>query len=361
VAGTAPEDTAPDAILARMIAPHGSPPGEPVTPDRIDQAARFLAGKVHRTPLLSSATAALLVAATTGARPADGRVYCKAEHLQLTGSFKPRGATLRISSLTRAERAAGVIVVSAGNHAQAVALAGSAAGVAVTAVMPAGAAQAKVAACRAYGAEVVLHGADTAEAWAEMERVRDARGLVFIHPFDDPVVVAGQGTVGLEIVEDLPGVDVVVVGVGGGGLASGIATAVKAARPAARVYGVEPERSDAVSRALAAGAVVPIRPASVADGLNAPFAAPLTLGMAGRLLDGIVLLPDEEILAGVRFALERLKQLVEPAGAAALAALLFGRVPVRDGERVCVVLSGGNIEPERLAALLPTAARLPGG
>jgi threonine dehydratase len=136
--------------------------------------------------------------------------------------------------------------------------------------------------------------------------------------------------------------------------------AVKSARPAARVYGVEPERSNALSLALAAGSIVPIRPASVADGLNAPFAAPLTLGLAGRLLDGIVLLSDEEILAGVRFALERLKQVLEPAGAAALAALLFGHVPVRDGERVCVVLSGGNVEPERLAALLPMAAPLPG-
>jgi threonine dehydratase len=343
-----------------MSAPAGRVPSEAVTPDRIREAARFLAGRVHRTPLLSSATAARLVAATTGARPAGGRVYLKAEHLQLTGSFKPRGATLRIAALAPAERAAGVIVISAGNHAQAVALAGSTAGVAVTAVMPAGAVPAKVAACRAYGAEVVLHGADTAEAWAEMERIRDARGLVFIHPFDDPVVVAGQGTVGLEIAEDLPRVDVIVVGVGGGGLASGIAVAVKSVRPEARVYGVEPERSNALSLALATGEIVPIRPASVADGLNAPFAAPLTLGLAARLLDGVVLLPDAEIVAGLRFALERLKQVLEPAGAAALAALLFGRVPVRDGELVCVVLSGGNIEPERLVALLATAAPLPG-
>jgi threonine dehydratase len=342
-----------------MIPTPGGGPGEAVTPARIREAARFLVGKVHRTPLLSSATAARLVAATTGARPADGRVYLKAEHLQLTGSFKPRGATLRIASLSRAERAAGVIVISAGNHAQAVALAGSTAGVAVTAVMPAAAVPAKVAACRAYGAEVILHGADTAEAWAEMERVREARGLVFVHPFDDPAVVTGQGTVGLEIAEDLPGVDLVVVGVGGGGLAAGIATAVKSLRPGARVFGVEPERSNALSLALAAGTVVPIRPDSVADGLNAPFAAPLTLGLAGRLLDGIVLLPDAEILAGVRFGLERLKQVLEPAGAAALAALLFGRVPIRDGERVCAVLSGGNVEPERLAALLPMAAALP--
>jgi len=334
--------------------------GGPISIAAIREAAVFLRGSVQRTPLLSSSTAARLLVAAGGGRPADERIYLKAEHLQRTGSFKPRGAMLKIASLSPAEQAAGVIVVSAGNHAQAVALAGRAAGVAVTAVMPARAVATKVAACRAFGAEVILHGADTAEAWAEMERLREARGLVFVHPFDDPVIVTGQGTVGLEIVEDLPGVDVVVVGVGGGGLATGIAVAVKALRPAARVYGVEPEGSDALSRALAAGAVVPIRPASVADGLNAPFAAPLTLDLARRLLDGIVLLPDAEILAGVRFALERAKQVLEPAGAAALAALLFGRVPVHRGERVCAVLSGGNVEPERLAELLAGAAPLPG-
>ena len=334
--------------------------GDSISLERIRAAAAFLRGRVHRTPLLSSATAARLVGASGGTRPADGRIYLKAEHLQRTGSFKPRGATLKIASLSPAERTAGVIAISAGNHAQAVALAAAGAGVAVTVVMPATAVPAKVAACRAYGAEVILHGVDTAVAWAEMERIREARGLTFVHPFDDPAIITGQGTVGLEILEDLPGVDVVVVGVGGGGLAVGIALAVKALRPVARVYGVEPERSNALSRALAAGTIVPIRPDSVADGLNAPFAAPLTMDLAGRLLDGIVLLPDAEILAGVRFALERLKQVLEPAGAAALAALLFGRVPVRDGERVCAVLSGGNVEPDQLAGLLSRAAPLPG-
>ena len=203
-------------------------------------------------------------------------------------------------------------------------------------------------ACRGYGARVVLHGAHVGETFAEMERLRDEEGLTFVHPFDDAAVIAGHGTAGLELVEDLPEVDVVVVGVGGGGLISGIAAAVKGRRPAARIYGVEPERSNALSLALAAGEVVRIQPDSVADGLGAPFAGALPLAMARRYLDDVVLLDDPTILAGLRFALERLKQVLEPAGAAALAAVLAGRIPIRDGERVAVVLSGGNVEVGRL-------------
>ncbi len=329
-----------------------------VTIEGIREAATFLAARIVRTPMLSSSTAARVVVAATGVPVADGRIHLKAEHLGRTGSFKVRGATLKIASLRPGERAAGVIAISAGNHAAAVAVAAGIVGVPATVVMPAAAVRSKVDACRGYGAEVILHGADTAEAWAEMERIRDSRGLTFIHPFDDPVTITGQGTVGLEIVEDLPDVDVVVVGVGGGGLACGIATAVKALRPGARVYGVEPERANALALALERGEIVPIRPSSVADGLNAPFAGTWTLELGRRLLEGIVLLSDAEILTGVRFALERTKQVLEPAGAAALAALLFGRVPIRAGERVCAILSGGNVEVARLGELLAGAAPL---
>jgi threonine dehydratase len=227
-------------------------------------------------------------------------------------------------------------------------------------VMPATAVRSKVEACRAYGAEVILHGATTTEAWAEMERVRDARGLTFIHPFDHPVTIAGQGTVGLEILEDLPDVDVLVVGIGGGGLACGIATALATRRPATRVWGVEPENSAALSAALAADEIVPVTPGSVADGLNAPFAGEWTLALGRRHLAGIVTLTDPEILSGVRFAAERMKQVLEPAGAAALAAVLHGRIPIRDGERVAVILSGGNVAVERLGDLLAAAAPIPG-
>jgi threonine dehydratase len=191
-----------------------------------------------------------------------------------------------------------------------------------------------------------------------MERIRDTEGLTFVHPFDDPAVIAGHGTAGLELVDDVPDVDVVVVGVGGGGLISGIATAVKARRPSARVVGVEPVGSEAMSLALDRDEIVTIQPRSVADGLNAPFAGRWTMAIARRLLDGIVLLDDPTILAGLRFALERLKQVVEPAGAAALAAVLAGRVPLEDGERVAVVLSGGNVEVDRLGELLAAAGTL---
>ena len=323
-------------------------------------AAERLSGLVHRTPMLSSATAGAWAARAAAVDLADGRVYLKAEHLQKTGSFKARGMTNRIATLATDARARGAITLSAGNAGQAYAWAGRAAGVPVTVVMPASAVQAKVDACLGYGARVVLHGAHVGETFAEMERIRDAEGLTFVHPFDDPMVIAGNGTVGLELVEDLPAVDVVVVGVGGGGLISGVAAAVRALQPEARVYGVEPEGSAALSLAMEAGDVVTIQPRSVADGLGAPFAGAWTLAMARRHLAGIILLDDATILAGMRFALERTKQVLEPAGAAALAALLAGRIPLRDGDRVAVVLSGGNVEVGRLGELIAAAGPLPG-
>jgi threonine dehydratase len=213
----------------------------------------------------------------------------------------------------------------------------------------------KVEACRGYGAEVVLEGAHVGEAFAVLERIRDERGLTFVHPFEDPAVIAGHGSVGLEILEDLPDVDVVVVGVGGGGLISGVAAAIKEQRPTVRIYGVEPVGSDAMTRAMAAGSPVTIQPNTVADGLGAPFAGELTLAMCRRYVDGIVLIDDATILGGLRFALERMKQVLEPAGAAALAAVMCGRIPIADGERVCVVASGGNVDVGRLGELLAAA------
>ncbi len=328
--------------------------------DRILEAGRFLVGRVERTPMLSSATAARVVRANAGVELAGGRLYAKAEHLQRTGSYKVRGATFRIARLSAAEHAAGVIAISAGNHAAAVAVAAGFLGVHAVVVMPVTAVRSKVEACRGYGAEVILEGADTSEAWAAMERIHDERGLTFIHPFDHADTITGQGTIGLEIVEDLPEVDVVVAGVGGGGLACGVAAAVKGLRPGARVYGVEPRTSNALTLGLAAGRPVPIRPLSVADGLNAPFTSEATIARARRLLDDVVLLDDAEILAGLRFAAERMKQVLEPAGAAALAAVLLGRVPLHDGERVCVVFSGGNVDLARFGELVAAAGPLPG-
>jgi threonine dehydratase len=331
-----------------------------VPPREFTAARERLAGRVARTPLLSSSTAAQVVRDGAGTRLGGDTLYLKAEHLQRTGSFKARGMTNRIATLPVEARERGAITLSAGNAGQAYAYAGRAAGVAMTVVMPAGAVASKVAACHGYGARVVLHGEHVGDAFAEMERIRDAEGLTFVPPFDDPMVIAGHGSVGSEILEDLPDVDVVVVGVGGGGLISGIAAAVREARPSTRVYGVEPETSNAVSLAVAAGEVVTIEPRSVADGLGAPFAGVWTLAMVQHYLEDIVLIDDATILAGLRFSIERLKQVVEPAGAAALAAVLSGRIPIRGGERVAVVLSGGNVAVDRLGELLAAAGPLPG-
>jgi len=325
--------------------------------EQFHDARRVLDGRIDRTPVLSSSTAARVLAAR-GIRVGDGHVYAKAENLQKTGAFKIRGALNKMAALTAAERAAGVITLSAGNHAQGVALAAHEAGVHAVVMMPAGAVRSKVDACLGYGAEVILFGQDVGETWARMDEIQAERGLTFVPPFDDPHILAGQGTVGLEILDDLPEVDVVVAGIGGGALCTGTAAAIKETRPSARVYGVEPEGANSMALALEQNRIVQIQPSSVADGLCSPFAGEWTMAMARRYLDGLVILDDATILAGVRFALERMKQLVEPAGAAALAAVLFGKIPIRDGERVCVVCSGGNVETGRLGELLAGAAPL---
>ena len=329
-----------------------------VTLGEIRQARDLIAGHVHRTPLFSSSTAARVVEAATGARPGDGRIHLKAEHLQVTGSFKPRAASARVAALDPEQKAAGIVTVSAGNAGQAYAWAARDQGVHATVVMPESAVRSKVDACRGYGAEVVLHGKHAGESFDEMARLSAERGDVVCHPYDDPDVIAGNGSLGLELLDDLPDVDLVVCGIGGGGLISGLSAALKETRPSVRVVGVEPAASNAMQLALEAGHPVAIHPASVADGLGAPYAGAWTLPMCQRYLDEVVDVSDAQILAGLRFSAERLKQVLEPAGAAALAALLFGRVPVRTGDHVAVVLSGGNVEVGRLGELLAAAAPL---
>ena len=328
----------------------------------IQAAAARIAPRISRTPMLASRTAARLIEERHGVRISSGpradgqpRLFVKAEHLQVTGSFKPRGAVNKVAGLSEAVRRRGLIALSAGNHAQGVAYAAAGEGVPVTVVMPAGASVAKAAAAAAYGAEVILHGEHVGEAAAHLDRVRNERDLVYVHPFNDPAIIAGQGTVGLEILADLPEVDVIVVGVGGGGLCCGIAAAARQLRPGVRVYGVEPERSNALSLALEAGHVVELEPFSIADGLGAPYAGEWTLDLARRYVESIVLVDDATIAAGMRFALERMKQLLEPAGAAALSAVLAGCIPLRPGETVCVVASGGNVDLSRLPDLLELA------
>ncbi|MFI5292522.1 MAG: threonine/serine dehydratase [Candidatus Limnocylindrales bacterium] len=329
----------------------------------IRDAETTLRGRIHRTPMLSSRTAARVtgerLGVTLGAGPSDDgvpRLLVKGEHLQVTGSFKVRGAINRLPALDASERERGVVTASNGNHGQAVAFAGAAVGVPVTVVMPAFAMPAKVDAATGYGATVVLHGSHFGEALAYAQVLRDERGMTLIHAYDDPAVIAGQGTVGLEILADVPNVDVLVVGAGGGGLVSGVASAVKAIRPACRIVVVEPEASDALGRGVAAGAPVSIVPATIADGLGAAAAGEWTLPIAARLVDRFVVVSEAVIARGVAFALERMKQLLEPAGAAALGAVIAGAVPIDAGATVVCVASGGNVDIGRLPDILALAA-----
>ena len=249
----------------------------PISLAAIRETRSLLGTRIHHTPMLSSATAARVAGHNAGTVLADGRLYLKAEHLQKTGSFKPRAALARIASLTADERRRGAITISAGNAGQAYAWAAREAGVPMTVVMPAGAVASKVAACLEYGADVVLHGAHVGEALQRLEEIRAERGLALVHPYDDPEVLLGNGSCGLEILEDLPDVDVLVIAVGGGGLLGGVAVAVRESRPRTRIFAVEPRGSDALGQAMAAGEPVRLTPTSVADGLNAPSAGRLAL------------------------------------------------------------------------------------
>ena len=236
----------------------------------IEDAAGRLDGYVHRTPALSSMTAAAWLHHATGVRIADGLLYLKAEHLQKTGSFKARGMTNRIATLPEDARARGAIIAVGRQRRAGVRVGGRGGSGAGDRRDAGGSRPLQGRGVPRVRARVVLHGTHVGDTFAEMERIRDAEGLMFVHPFDDPMVIAGNGTVGLELVDDVPDVDVVVVGIGGGGLISGVATAVKARRPSARIVGVEPERSNAVSLAIERNEVVTIQPQSVADGLGAP-------------------------------------------------------------------------------------------
>ncbi len=310
---------------------------------RFEEARARIAGSVHRTPLLRSRTLSALAGAS---------VYLKCENLQKTGSFKVRGALHRLLRLGDDERRRGVVTISAGNAAQAVAWAARTAGVPAVVVMPEAASRAKVEASRGYGAEVVLHG-DTREAFAKAHALAEERGLSFVHPFDDEEMVAGHGSCALEIMEDLPDVGTIVVPVGGGGLVSAIAAAAAAVRPAVGVWGVEPEGADAMRRSLQAGVAVHLDSMrTLADGLAAPMAGVLNHALVAAYARGVVTVSDEEIVGAMRLLLERTKLLAEPAGAAGLAAVLAGRIPRAGEAPVAVVISGGNVDLGTLGRLL---------
>ncbi len=312
-----------------------------VTLEEIRAAAQRINGHVHRTTQATSRYLSEL----TGAF-----VSLKQELFQKTGSFKVRGVLNTLQQLSEEERQRGVISLSAGNHAQALAWGASRLGLRSTIVMPMNAARVKVAATLGYGGEVVQTEADLLQTALDLQK---ERGLTLVHPFDDLRVIAGQGTVGFEIMDDVPDADVVIVACGGGGLISGVAAAVKAIKPSARVIGVEPEGADAMSRSLAAGTPQRLqRLDTVADGLAAPFAGVHTLAHVQAFVDEVLVIPDSEILEGMRVLMERCKLYVEPSAGAAVAPLLTGRLRVSRAARVVPVVCGGNIDLERLASLV---------
>lgn len=299
------------------------------TRDDVEGARATLVGRLARTPTLTS-------------RTLNARLKC--ELFQRTGSFKSRGALNKVAGLSPQERENGVIAISAGNHAQAVAFAAAQEGLDALVVMWRDASAQKVAATRGYGATVDLEAAGPAEAFERLHALQAESGRTLVHPFDDPLVIAGAGTVGLEIEEDAPDADAVIVGVGGGGLISGIQTAIG---HRTRVIAVEPETSTALHTGLERGEPTPVTPASVADGLNAPFAGRLPLQICRHVERHLV--SEEEIEQAFRFLYERVKLAVEPAGAVAAAAWLSGRV---HAERPVLVVSGGNVAARTAAAIL---------
>jgi threonine dehydratase len=315
----------------------------PVTLDDVRAARERIAGRLHRTPLLTSATLSEQVGAD---------VRLKAELLQRTGSFKPRGMLSKLATLTPEEKRRGVISISAGNAAQAIAYCAALEGIDALVVMWQGASEAKVAATRGYGARVDDSATDPTAAFARLDRLVEETGRVLVHPYNDALVIAGHGTLGLELVEDIPDVDVVVVPVGGGGLVSGVTVAVKGLRPEARVVAVEPEGSAALHEALRTGAPVDVVPQTIADGLNAPHAGTNCLELCSVLGVESVLVTEDEIAEAFRFLYERAKLACEPAGAAAASALMAGKIPLEPGQTVAVIVSGGNVSAQSAAAIL---------
>ncbi|HET8932661.1 MAG TPA: threonine ammonia-lyase [Polyangiales bacterium] len=279
-------------------------------------------------------------------------VFLKLESLQSTGSFKERGALNKLLQLSAAERAAGVIAASAGNHAQGLSRHARVQGIACTIVMPTNSPLVKVTATRGYGAEVVLHGDNYEDAAKEVERLRAERGLTLVHAFDDDAVIAGQGSIGLELLEQVPNLQAVVVPVGGGGLAGGVATAIKTQRPDIAVYGVETQLVPSMQRALELGTpcVLPAQ-RSLADGINTRRVCERTLEIAQRYLDGVISVDESEISEAVLRLLEGEKIVAEGAGAVSLAGLLTGRLPLA-GKCVAVVVSGGNIDVNLLSRII---------
>ncbi|WP_334171443.1 threonine ammonia-lyase [Sinomonas sp.] len=314
-----------------------------VTLDDVLAAQELLEGIIARTPIETSRALGQMVGSD---------VFFKCENLQRAGSFKVRGAYVRMARLSAEERALGVVAASAGNHAQGVAVAAKRLGIRARIYMPLGVALPKLQATRSHGAEVILHGHNVDEALAEAKRYAEETGAVFVHPFDNVDVVAGQGTVGLEILEQIPDVDTILMGVGGGGLLAGVAVAVKARAAQLgrdiRVIGVQAENAAAYPPSLAADAVVPLQKvATMADGIAVGLPGQIPFSIIRELVDDVVTVSEDSLARALIFLLERAKLVVEPAGAVGVAALMDGKLAELgiNAKKTAVILSGGNIDP----------------
>lgn len=313
--------------------------GLPVGIDDVRHAAERLAGHAHRTPVMTSRQLNEL----TG-----GAIFVKCENFQRTGAFKFRGAFNAIGRLIESGRPPGILTYSSGNHAQAVALACREQGIPATIIMPDDAPSIKLEATRGYGAEIITYDRKEITREELAARIASERGLPVIPPYDHPDVVAGQGTAGLELFEDCPDLDSLVVCCGGGGLLSGCSIAARSAAPDCRITGVEPEAGDDATRTFQTGILQSVRdPDTIADGARTPSLGKVTMPIVLSLVDEMVTVPDTALIRAMRFFMERMKMVVEPTGALGLAAILEGRIPVQ-GRRVGVLVSGGNVDPARL-------------
>lgn len=311
--------------------------------DQIHEARERISTRIHRTPVLTS---------RQFNEVAGKEVFFKCENFQRAGAFKIRGATNKIQSLTPAEKQQGIVAFSSGNHAQAVALAGREAGVRVLVAMPEDAPAAKVAGTRGYGAEVVFYDRHKQDREAFAMDLAERERLILVPPYDDYFILAGQGTCGLELVEEVPELDAVLAPCSGGGLFGGVATAAKALNPKIRCYPVEPDTADDTRQSFLKGERVSIPPPpTIADGLRVQIPGKLTFPIVQKLADDVLTVSDEQIIETLRFMLFRMKILVETSGVTAAAAVMFQKLPA-DVKRVGVILSGGNIDPDLLQSVI---------
>ncbi|RMF31678.1 MAG: threonine ammonia-lyase [Candidatus Nitrosothermus koennekii] len=306
-----------------------------ITVEEVKKAKEALDGIIHHTPLFRS---------DTFSRMSNAEIYLKAESLQKTGSFKVRGAYVKINSLSEEQKKNGVIAASAGNHGQGVAYASKMLGIDCTIVMPVNASPAKVAAIKGYGANVILHGVLYDQAWEKAVEISKEKNLTIIHAFDDPKVIAGQGTIALEILEELENFDAIVLPIGGGGLAAGISVVLKALKPEIKIIGVQSEAFDAMKKSIQYGRIVEISNGNtIADGISVKRPGELTFKILSNNIDDIVTVSDDDIVKAMFLLMERSKLVVEPAGAIGLAYMLSNADELK-GKRVVSILTGGNID-----------------